>query len=173
MGCWHSLWGACLRVPARSMLFLMFSPFPKGLDNTAVTRLPVKFFQLKVVFIFIYVQHSKHRSSFSLDVTLGPGLPYHTLLGGFIPMVFFVVYQRALFQLTRVKMALSGVVLPRGPTGIPALPYASYPPSHHRILSHVHQLLSLKVLYPREHCFIIQVLWGRSSCDFHENSIIS
>lgn len=127
MGCWHSLWGACLQVPARSMLFLMFSPFPKGLDNTAVMRLPEKFFQLKVVFIFIHVQLSRHRSSFSLDVTLGPGLPHRTLLGGFIPMVFFVVYQRAPFQLTSIRMAPSGVMPPRGPAGDPSLTICLYP----------------------------------------------
>lgn len=173
MGCWHSLWGACLQVPARSMLFLMFSPFPKGLDNTAVMRLPEKFFQLRVVFTFIHGQNSKHESSFSLDVTLEPRLPHHTTLGQgrggggrLIYMVFFVVSQRAPFQLCRVRMAPSVVVLPRGGAADPSLiPY--------RFSYFLHQSATeLISLDPREHWVTIQVLQSSCNNDFHGNSIL-
>lgn len=132
------------------MLCLMFLLFPKGLDNTAVMKLPEKFLQLRVVFIFIHGQHCKHERAFSLGVTLGPGLPRHTTLGCLIHMLFYVVSPRTPFPLNRVKMAPSGVVLRRALPGTPAPLYTSYPTSYHRTQSHVSQPLSLQALYPRD-----------------------
>lgn len=142
MGCWHSLWGACLQVPARSMLFLMFSPFPKGLDNTAVMRLPEKFFQLRVVFTFMHGQNSKHESSFLFRCDPGTGTATSHNSGGLIHMVFFLGSQRAPLQLCRVRMAPSVVVLPRGGAEAPALSDTSFPTSY------ISQWLTLQALTP-------------------------
>lgn len=117
-------------------------------------------------------QHSKCERAFSLDVTLGPGLPYHTTLGGLIHMVFYVVSQRAPFPLIGVRMAPPGVVLPRGPAWDPSPTYTSYPTSHRSTPSHVSQLLSLQALYPRQWCIVIQVLQGGGNNDLHENNIL-
>lgn len=82
-------------------------------------------------------QHSQQERAFSLDMTLGPGLPHHPTLGGLVHMAFYVVSHRAPFPLTRVRMAYPGAMLPRGPARVPRFTLHLLPsPSNPSVITH-------------------------------------
>lgn len=94
MGCWHSLWGACLRVPARPMLFLTFSAFSQRFGQHSCDKAARGIPQVEVCFLCLtnvpfHCQPCEQERAFTLVQPRTRTATLQGSRGGLIHMVFY------------------------------------------------------------------------------------